>query len=332
MTFKTQKQPISINRRLLAALAVALLLAGLQHLHAAGWVRVNQLGYLPDATKVAVLMSQDKVHVTEFVLVDAYTQETVYRSTATRDMGPWGQMAATCRLDFSGFHGEGAFRIVACGIESPVFPINDRVWDGTADFVLNYMRQQRCGYNPFQRDSCHTKDAYVRYHPDKEGQRIDVTGGWHDAADLLQYTTTSANAIYQMMLAWQQCPSAFGDHYQANGLEGANGIPDIIDEIYWGLTWLDKMNPSKGELYNQIADDRDHIGMKLPKDDPADYGWGPNNGRPVYYIDGKPQQRGKFMNATMGAASTAGKFASDFALGAEVLEPYYPEFAAHIRA
>ena len=72
--------------------------------------------------------------------------------------------------------------------------------------------------------------------------------------------------------------------------------------------------------------------MKMPKDDPADYGWGPNNGRPVYYIDGKPQQRGKYINATMGAASTAGKFASDFALGAEVLAPFYPEFAAKIGA
>ena len=320
-----------MNKRLLVT-SVIIVAASIAAL-AAGWIRINQLGYLPQATKVAVLMSQERLEViTEFELVDAYTGKTAYRSRATRDMGPWGQMQATCRLDFSDFHGEGAYRIVAAGISSPVFPINNRVWDGTADFVLNYMRQQRCGFNPYQRDSCHVKDAYVRYHPDKEGQRIDVTGGWHDAADLLQYTTTSANAIYQMMTAWLQCPGAFGDHYQDNGLEGANGIPDIIDEIYWGLTWLDKMNPAPGELYNQIADDRDHIGMKLPKDDPADYGWGPNNGRPVYYIDGKPQQRGKFMNATTGAASTAGKFASDFALGSRVLAPYYPEFAAHIGA
>jgi len=319
-----------MEKRLLAILATILL--GIATGHAGGWIRINQLGYLPQATKVAVFMSDNQVNVASFELVDAYTGKTVYRSTTTRDMGPWGQMLATCRLDFSGFHGEGAYRIVAAGVESPVFPINNRVWDGTADFVLNYMRQQRCGFNPYQRDSCHMKDAYVRYHPDKEGQRIDVTGGWHDAADLLQYTTTSANAIYQMMTAWLQCPGAFDDHYQDNGLEGANGIPDIIDEIYWGLTWLDKMNPAPGELYNQIADDRDHIGMKLPKDDPADYGWGPNNGRPVYYIDGKPQQRGKFMNATMGAASTAGKFASDFALGAQVLAPYYPEFAQKIGA
>ena len=199
--------------------------------NAAGWIRINQLGYLPDAKKVAVLISQDDVKVTEFTLVDAFTGKTAYRSTATRNMGSWGQMEATYRLDFSDFHGEGAYRIVAAGIESPVIPINNRVWDGAADFVLNYMRQQRCGFNPFQKDSCHVKDAYVRYHPEKEGQRIDVTGGWHDAADLLQYTSTSANAIYQMMLAWQQCPSAFGDHFQANGLKGANGIPDIIDEI-----------------------------------------------------------------------------------------------------
>ena len=102
-----------------------------------------------------------------------------------------------------------------------------------------------------------------------------------------------------MMFAYQQNPGAFGDYFQANGLPGANGIPDIIDEIYWGMDWLSRMNPAKGELYNQIADDRDHIGMKLPKDDPADYGYGPNNGRPVYFVTGKPQQRGKYMNATM---------------------------------
>lgn len=70
--------------------------------------------------------------------------------------------------------------------------------------------------------------------------------------------------------------------------------------------------------------------MKLPNYDPADYGWGKNDARPVYFVDGKPQQRGKYTNATMGAASTAGKFASDFALGSIVLKPFYPDFAEKI--
>jgi len=298
--------------------------------HAESWVRINQLGYLPQDVKVAVLMNESEGNISSFELVDVFTGKVVYTSTHVRAMGAWGKMQGTWRLDFSDFTRPGCYRIVAGEASSPQFPINTRVYDGTADFVLNYMRQQRCGYNPFQRDSCHVKDGIVRYHPEKEGRHIDVRGGWHDAADLLQYTSTSANAIYQMMLAYEQCPDVFCDRFDSNGLAGSNGIPDIVDEIYWGMQWLDKMNPGPGELYNQIADDRDHIGMKMPKDDPADYGWGPNSSRPVYYVDGKPQQRGKFMNATMGAASTAGKFASDFALGSKILAPYYPDFAQHI--
>ena len=89
-----------------------------------------------------------------------------------------------------------------------------------------------------------------------------------------------------------------------------NGIPDIIDEIKWGLDWLNRMNPEPGELYNQIADDRDHAGMRLPSECMVDYGYGPGKGRPVYFCSGEPQVRGKFMNATTGVASTAGKFAS----------------------
>lgn len=294
------------------------------------WVRINQLGYLPKATKVAVLMSDQPITVNHFTLVDAFTGKVAYTSNHVQAMGAMGNMKATFRLRFSDFTQPGTYYIKVGQSRSEIFPINGQVYRGTSDFVLNYMRQQRCGWNPYIQDSCHQKDARIKYHPTKEGQHIDVRGGWHDAADLLQYTPTSANAIYQLLFAYQQNPSAFADHYQANGMPGANGIPDIIDEAYWGLDWLDRMNPAKGELYNQIADDRDHVAMKLPNYDPADYGWGKNQDRPVYFVDGKPQQRGKFMNATMGAASTAGKFASDFALGSSVLKPFYPDFAEKI--
>ena len=293
------------------------------------WVRINQLGYLPDATKVAVLMSKDAATVSEFQIVDAFTGETVFKGQA-RATGAYGLVKGTWRLNFSDFKKEGSFRIKAGDAVSEIFPINGAVYNGTADLALNYMRQQRCGWNPLLRDSCHTKDAYIVYHPTKSGQRIDVTGGWHDATDCLQYTTTSANAIYQMMFAYKQNPEAFGDTHKADGTLGKNGIPDIVDEIYWGLDWLDRMNPEPGEFYNQIADDRDHMGFRVPSQDKADYGYGPGNGRVVYFVTGEKQVRGTYMNATMGAASTAGKFASDFALGSEILAPFYPEFAKKI--
>ena len=46
-----------------------------------------------------------------------------------------------------------------------------------------------------------------------------------------------------MMFAYQENPEAFGDAYNEAGLPEANGIPDIVDEITWGLDWLNRMNP-----------------------------------------------------------------------------------------
>ena len=239
-------------------------------LNAGQWIRINQLGYLPNSVKVAVFISEDSADVANFELVDAMTGKTVRDFSSVRNTGSYGTMKSTYRLNFSSFEKRGSYYLKAGEAVSPVFPINADVYNGTADFALNYMRQQRCGYNPFLRDSCHRYDGYVEYHPTKSGQRIDVRGGWHDAGDYLQYTTTSANAMYQMMLAYQENPESFGDYYDAMGNKGANGIPDIVDEIKWGLDWLDRMNPEKGEFYNQIADDRDHASFRSPVTDKVD--------------------------------------------------------------
>lgn len=312
------------------ALTTLLFLLCALTLSAEGWIRINQLGYQPQATKVAVYMG-DQVPA-GFRLVNALTGEVVFTGKA-RPTGPLGQMAATARLDFSAVQQEGAYRIETEGAVSESFPIGPGVYDGVADFVLNYMRQQRCGWNPFLRDSCHQKDAIIIYHPTKTGQHLDVRGGWHDASDCLQYTTTTANAIYQMAYAYEQNPEAFGDFYQTDGTPGANGVPDIVDEVRWGLDWLDRMNPEPGEFYNQLADDRDHVGMRKPHDDQADYGWGKGGARPVYFCTGEPQQQGRNggVNKTTGKASIVGKYASSFSIGSRVLEPYYPELAARIR-
>ena len=295
------------------------------------WIRINQLGYLPQSVKTAVFISEEKTDVGEFELVEALTMRPVAKFRTVANTGKYGAMESTCRLNFTSFEQQGSYCLKVGDTYSPAFRIGTDVYDGTADFVLNYMRQQRCGYNPFLRDSCHRYDGYIEYHPTKTGQHLDVRGGWHDAGDYLQYTTTSANAIYQMMLAYEANPEAFGDAYDAMGRKGANGIPDIVDEIKWGLDWLDRMNPEPGELYNQIADDRDHASFRLPTSDAVDYGYGAGTGRPVYFCSGEPQQRGKFMNATTGVASPAGKFSSCFAMGSKILADYYPEFAAKIR-
>ena len=157
-------------------LTVALTFIVLQ-VKADAWIRINQLGYLPQAVKVAVFMSEEPADIQEYALVDAFTGQTVRTFTSTKATGKMGLMQSTYRLNFSDFNQPGTYYLKAGKTVSPNFPINNHVYNGTADFLLNYMRQQRCGYNPFLKDSCHVHDGYILYHPTKTGQHIDVRGG-----------------------------------------------------------------------------------------------------------------------------------------------------------
>lgn len=289
------------------------------------WIRINQLGYLTKSVKVAVFISKDEIVPDSFSIKDALTEKTVFTSRRIKIFGKQWNFASTARLDFSDLEVQGAFFVECNGIKSPSFRINNDVYNGSADFLLNYMRQQRCGYNPFLKDSCHTHDGYIIYHPTLDSTFINVVGGWHDASDYLQYVTTSANATYQMLFAYLQNPDVFGDNYDKDGNKKANGIPDILDEAKWGIDWLLKMNPGKDVMFNQIADDRDHQGFRLPTEDPVRYGKGLE--RPVYFATGKPQGAFKYQNRSTGLASTAGKFSSAFSLASKILEKYYPEFS-----
>jgi hypothetical protein len=134
-----------------------------------------------------------------------------------------------------------------------------------------------------------------------------------------------------MLFAYQQNPEVYQDLHDAWGNVGKNGIPDILDEAKWGLDWLVKMNPAPHEYYNQLADDRDHKGLRLPTLDKVQYATNQGLARPVYFITGKIQGY-KHKNRTTGVASTVGKFASTFALGSEILAKYYPQFAESLKA
>ncbi len=294
------------------------------------WIRINQLGYLPSSEKVAVFISKGDAPVKEFAVCDSATGKQLASFKRVTDFGKWQSFNQSARLDFSEFTTKGTYFLRAGNIQSSCFKISPTVYDGTADFLLQYMRQQRCGFNPFLKDSCHTHDGFIIYHPTLEGKHIDATGGWHDASDYLQYVATSANAVFQMLLAYRHHPESFGDSYQANGLPGANGIPDILDEAKWGLDWLVKLNPKKDMMFNQIADDRDHRGFRLPSLDTVNYGKGPGKGRPVYFCTGEVQGLFKNKNRATGIASTAGKYSSAFALGSVLLKDYYPDFSKAI--
>lgn len=281
---------------------------------AAAWIRINQLGYTPAGIKIAVWCAKANLPAAGFTLHDAASGKVVWKANSSTDFGAYGPFAHTRRLDFTAYRRPGSYYLACGSSRSPVFRIGADVYKGAADFCLQYMRQQRSGFNSYLKDSCHTHDGFTVYGPMPDGTRIDVAGGWHDASDYLQYVTTSANAAYHLLAAWRDFGPVFADAHAANGLSGGNGVADVLDEARWGLDWLLKMHPADDQLYNQIADDRDHRGMRLPTKDTASYGKGLE--RPVYFCTGLPQGLKQYKNRSTGLASTAGKFASAFALGA----------------
>ncbi len=291
------------------------------------WIRINELGYTPGGIKVAVWCSKDESVITSFDLIDSVTGKIVFTQRVGKSFGAYGPFKDTYRLTFSSFKKTGIYYLHAGNAISPAFKINQDVYKGAADFCLFYLREQQSGFNPILKDSCHTHDGYTMYGPMPDTTLINVWGGWHDATDYLQYVTTSATATYQLLAAYRDFPKVFTDKHQANGLDGSNGKADVLDEATWGLEWLEKMHPRKDWLFNQLADDRDHAGFRLPDNDTVNYGLGPGLGRPVYFATGKPQGLGKYKNHSTGVASTAGKFASAFALGANLYQKTDPELA-----
>lgn len=290
------------------------------------FIRVNQVGYTPGSSKVAVVcglhsrageVNDPRTAVKTFT-VETEAGRKVFGPAKASASGAFGPCTETWRLDFTALRTAGRYRVRVDTHTSPVIRIGEDVYAGLADTLMSYMRQQRSGYNPFLRDSAHKRDGFIVDHPTRTGEFLNVSGGWADAADYLQYVTTSATATYHLLASWRDAPLAFGDAHDNRGLPGRNGTPDVLDEARHGLLWLLRMFPDDSTMFNQLGDDRDHAFWDLITTDSSDYGWGKGRERPIYPCTGKPQGILKSKNRADGYASTAGKMAAAFALGSQV--------------
>jgi endoglucanase len=298
------------------------------------YLRINQAGYRPRDVKVAVAFSGAALPE-RFAVVNAETGRVAFEAAARGVEGGWGRFANHSELDFTALETPGRYFIRLGAAESPRFEVGAGVYAGLPGASLEFMRQQRCGYNPFLDAVCHPFDGRTAYGPAPAGTYLDATGGWHDAGDQLKYLLTSSNATAQMLLAYQlggararegrtrspvggQTRSAFVDEFDEAGRPGANGRADMLDEARWGLEWMLKLHPSPDSLYHQVADDRDHVGWRLPQNETADYGWGKGSYRVVYFADGSPQGLKAFKSESNGVANLAGRYAAAMALGYQI--------------
>ena len=280
--------------------------------------RYNILGYHPSDQKMVLLMSASPI-TDKVELIDSHTGQVILEAPPMAiKAGAWGQFDQQYLFDFTKVEQNGTYQIRYGEAYSEEVQINSEKYQGHQEDMLAFMRQQRCGYNPYFDVVCHQSDGRIFYAPVADSTYFDFSGGWHDAGDQLKYLITSSNATARMLLAYLEAPDLFGDQVDAYGHPANNGVPDILDEAKWGLDWILKLHPKPDWLIHQIADDRDHRGFKYPHKDNAAYGWGPNSYRVAYFANGQPQGLGKWKSQATGIANLAGRCAAAFALGARI--------------
>ncbi|MEN2284124.1 glycoside hydrolase family 9 protein [Algoriphagus sp. SE2] len=291
-------------------------------------IRVNLAAYPVEMPKKALVLSKsDLGDIVLFLknkeggLIQKYDGKLLKES--------WEPFSFYYEIDFSDLKEEGDYflEIPNSNIKSNIFSIG--AYPAWQEDVVSFIRTQRCGFNPFLEEYCHQEDGLSFFGIWSDSTKIDARGGWHDAGDQLKYLITSSNTTARLLMTFQMKPESFTDQVNEMGLEGKNGLPDILDEAKWGLDWILKLHPGPNELYHQVADDRDHRGFKLPHEDNADYGWGANRYRPVYFATGKPQGLSKYQSEATGIGNLAGRSAATLALGYQVFICFedYHEFA-----
>jgi endoglucanase len=168
-------------------------------------------------------------------------------------------------FDFSEVEVPGRYAVVDLekGVRSADFSIGNHVYRDVMKHALRVFFYQRAGFEkspefagkPWADKASHLgpgQDPESR--PWSEGRLSlfaksstkDLRGGWYDAGDFNKYTSWTARYIITLLHAYEEYPQAFSDDYGIP--ESGNGIPDILDEVKWGLDWLVRMQNSDGSL------------------------------------------------------------------------------------
>jgi endoglucanase len=278
------------RRSRLGALVIAgLALGAAAPAWGAAFVRVNQVGHLPNAPKRAYLMSS-AAEVGATFSVKNSQGTVVFTAPIGANLGTWGSFPFVYALDFDAVTASSAYTIVVKGPEravSPVFNIGSgkSLYGGLLTNALSYYRNSRDGSDfipsPLRAAPGHLNDrrakAYVTpvYDPESgafagdlmpTGVTLDVEGGWFDAGDYLKMVEPASYAIAMMFTGVQEFPGQLGA-----GSSNAN----FMAEAKRGAQWLLKMWDDKtSTLYFQVGigngnDDTvsDHDIWRLPEED-----------------------------------------------------------------
>jgi endoglucanase len=216
--------------------------ASLESLDELPKIRINQVGFLPQDHKVAVISKQQqgtfKTLSDEFVSLADFSQITE---------------AGDYRLELDGAR------------QSALFSISPLAYSEIHDASLKAYYYNRASMalsseyaGHWARESGHP-DTQVMIHASAaseqrpEGTLISAPKGWYDAGDYGKYVVNSGISTYTLLLAYRH----FNDFYASRTgqiPESNDAVPDILNEIKWNLDWLEAMqDPNDGGVYHKLT-------------------------------------------------------------------------------
>jgi endoglucanase len=316
-------------------------------------VRVNQVGYPVSGPKVAYVMLAKPANSVSFEVTTPYG--VAYQGTSSDDVGSWNSAYhAVYRLSFSGLSVPGVYQVKVtspAAAASPAFVVGTaaQLYGQLVDNAVQYFTSERDGPDVVpsvlgrQPANLTDENAYIYKDPSydsndnllgtlkKIGGPVDVAGGWFDAGggyEKFAYTTSYTDAL--MLIAARAL---------SNG-QGAGSYPGLLREAEFGLQWITKLwNPVLKVLYAQVGIGNGNASNTIQGDynfwflpqqeDRMNVSPGGNPGPTAYFVKYRPV----FEAAPPGqliSPDLAGRFAADFALGAQLSAGTDPAQAQHL--
>ncbi|HYH55780.1 MAG TPA: glycoside hydrolase family 9 protein [Anseongella sp.] len=228
-----------------------------------GDIRLNQIGFYPDAPKIAVIPGDagDRFYVTtpDF-------RDTVFSGVAGPPRSAAFSSGTTRTADFSSLRSEGTFLLCIPGKgHSFPFDIRGNVYGEIAKAALKGFYYQRVSTELLPAYA--GKWARLAGHPDTavlvhasaaslrrpEGTVIASPGGWYDAGDYNKYVVNSGITTGTLLSLYEDFPA----YFKAQNIhipESRNKLPDLLDEVLWNLRWMLSMqDPDDGGVYHKLT-------------------------------------------------------------------------------
>jgi hypothetical protein len=240
-------------------------------------IQVNQVGYLPNTGKHAFAgnwlgtAGSMPVDDTEFFIIRTGSGDRVFRGQLKKitELDTWSGNAVY-KADFGDLQEEGEYILSIDGLgQSHPFRISKEVFRPVFRSVFRLFYHSRNstaiiapwadpGFErpagiPAELTSLIHPAVTISAHSDNEIPESykRVWRGWFDAGDYGQYVANVAPVWHAFGVGMDLMPGFFSsDNF--NLPESHNGIPDILDELEWGMDWLLSMqNPGNGGVYSR---------------------------------------------------------------------------------